>query len=73
MKSSEQKALAKQLDVCAARAYRINKAPATGKQCWFLASLLLKASQDIDVFYTNTSLVLTKREASHQIDSLLNA
>ena len=69
---TEQKSLAKQLDTCAARAYSIDSDPATPKQCWFLAGLILRAGESGDDFYTNSSLVLTKRKASNLIDIYKN-
>ena len=67
----QQKTLASALDRCAARAETIDSDPATGKQCWFLAGLILKAGEDGNDYVTNTSLVLTKRYASGLIDTYL--
>ena len=69
---TEQKSLATQLDTCAARAYSIDADPATPKQCWFLASLILRAGETGDEFYTDSGLVLTKRKASNLIDVYKN-
>jgi len=66
-----QKSLAGWLDRCAARAESVDQAPATGKQCWFLAGLILKAGEDGGKFIANTSYVLTKRRASGLIDDYL--
>ncbi|WP_319413957.1 hypothetical protein [uncultured Cohaesibacter sp.] len=63
-----QKSLANTLDRCAARADMVDASPATGKQCWYLAGLILKAGEDGSEYVLNTSFVLTKREASHLID-----
>ena len=71
-----QKEIARALDIAAARAEIIDREPATGKQCWFLAGLLIKAGLDeeaIDCAITNTNAVLTKRDASREIEALLNA
>lgn len=66
-----QKSLAGWLDRAAARADMIDRDPATSKQCWFLASLILKAGED-GYDWTDSSRVLTKREASTLIDTYLN-
>lgn len=68
-----QKSLARRMDRCAARADIIDQEPATAKQCWFLAGLVLKAGEDGNEYFTNTSLVLTKRRASMLIDQYLKA
>lgn len=67
-----QKNLARTLDRCADRAESIDRDPATAKQCWFLAGLILKAGEDGDEFLLDTSFVLTKRRASQMIDAYLN-
>lgn len=69
---SAQKSLASQLDVCAMRAESIDAPSATSKQCWYLAGLIIQSGESGDEFYTNTSLVLTKRKASHLIDVYKN-
>lgn len=66
-----QKSLAGWLDRAAARADMIDRDPATSKQCWFLASLILKAGED-GYDWTDGNRVLTKREASTLIDTYLN-
>lgn len=66
------KTLAVALDACAARADMIDKEPATAKQCWFLAGLILDGgwvADARDAFDSNT--VLTKREASRRIEFYL--
>jgi hypothetical protein len=49
----------------------IDREPATSKQCWFLAGLILKAGEDGSEYIVNTSLVLTKGKASQMIDAYL--
>lgn len=69
-----QKELAKILDRAAARAEIVNRAPATGKQCWFLAKLILESGtleSNILAQYDNTNYVLTCKQASVSIDGLL--
>lgn len=66
-----QKIIAQTLDRCAARAHSVDAEPATSKQCWFLAGLILKAGEDGTDYSLNTSLVLTKTEASQLIDAYL--
>lgn len=66
---TEQKGIARILDNAAARADSVGAVPATSKQCWFLASLIMQSGQRHDL--TDTSLVLTKRAASEKIDDLL--
>jgi hypothetical protein len=70
-KFAARKSLAAHLDRCAARAYSVDRTPATKKQCWFLAGLILDAGEDGAEYVTDTSIVLTSREASFQIDNLL--
>lgn len=67
-----QKNLARQLDQCAARAEAIDRDPATSKQCWYLASLVLASGEDGGEFFTNTSYVLTKARASSLIETYKN-
>ena len=70
-----QKEIARALDAAAARAEIIDREPATGKQCWFLAGLLLKAGlteEYLDCGCTNSNAVLTKRDASREIEAMLN-
>lgn len=66
-----QKSLAGWLDRAAARADMIDRDPATGKQCWYLAHLILKSGED-GYDWVNSNTVLTKREASNLIDTYLN-
>lgn len=67
---STQKEIAQALDRCAARAEYVDATPATSRQCWFLAGLILKSGdKNWDREYLlNTSKVLTKRSASRTID-----
>lgn len=65
-----QKEIAGILDMAAARAESINKEPASGKQCWFLAKLLLTDERTVSDMALDTSFVLTKREASQMISAL---
>lgn len=68
-----QKEVAQILDRCAARAHSVGATPASGKQCWFLAGLLVKANAEADVneMIVNTSYVLTSRRASCMIEDCL--
>ncbi len=60
------------LDRQAARAYSVNASPASRKQVWFLAGLMEQAgATDNDVNISNSSYVLTSREASRMIDFYL--
>lgn len=59
-----QKSLAFWLDRAAARADIVDREPATKKQCWFLAGLILKSGEDHSDWIVNTSAVLTKARAS---------
>lgn len=68
-----QKQIAQTLDRAAARADMIGAYPATGKQCWFLAKLILE--KDDGSFYDELSsfnCVLTSKNASAIISDLLN-
>lgn len=72
-----QKQLAAYIDTAASRADMIDRTPATSKQCWFLAGLIIKANDSnddgmINEFLTNSDYCLTKKEASRLIDSYLN-
>ncbi len=67
-----QKDTARQLDELAARAEVVGSEPATQKQCWFLAGLLIAAGETVASWTnTNTSFVLTKKRASRSIDFFL--
>jgi hypothetical protein len=66
-----QKTLAAFLDTAAGRAESVDREPATSKQCWFLAGLMLKAGETGAEYVLNTSLILTKRNASSMIDQYL--
>ena len=67
-----QKEISQTLDTCAARAEYVARTPATGKQCWFLAKLILDNGGDYSEFLLNTSYVLTKKRASDLISGYLN-
>lgn len=72
--TATQKSIAQDLDRASARADLIDQDPATGKQCWFLAKLILDAGDDasaIDCGCLNTTAILTKRAASRWIDDYL--
>lgn len=69
---SEQKLIASFLDRAADRADMIDREPATGKQCWYLAGLMAKAGEDGGEFITNTSAILTKKRASALIQQYLS-
>jgi hypothetical protein len=64
-----QKELAGFLDLCAARARVIDREPATSRQCWFLAGLIVKSGEDHSEYVLNFNCVLTKSRASRLIDS----
>lgn len=69
-----QKQIAQALDTAAQRAEFVDRTPATGKQCWFLAKLIMEAGKDADdvgCSLTNTQAVLTKRQASMYIEMYL--
>lgn len=62
------------LDRAAARSDLVNKDPATGKQCWYLAGLLAAQGKDaanLGCEITNQNCILTKRQASMYIEQLL--
>lgn len=69
MKNQHQ--IAQILDRCAERANFIDREPATQKQCWYLAKLMLEDGDDGSDFLLNTSTILTKHDASQRIDALL--
>lgn len=71
---TDRKTIASFLDRAAARAETVNREPATSKQCWYLAGLIQQANDDSTYgeIVTNTSFVLTKREASRMIEGYLN-
>lgn len=62
-----QKSLAKHLDLAASR----SMVPASPKQCWFLAGLMLKAGEDGSEFVLGQVRALDKRMASDLIDRYL--
>lgn len=70
------KEIAQALDKAAERCEFLDKTPATGKQVWFLASLIQQAGEDakdIGCCITNTKAVLTKRRASMYIEMYLES
>ena len=69
MKNQHQ--IAQILDRCAERANFIDREPATQKQCWYLAKLMLDAGDEGSEFVLNTSAILTKQDASKRIEALL--
>lgn len=78
MTNYTQKDIAQILDRAAARAHSVNASPATPKQCWFLAKLMLEDAnkfglQSLEITPTNTSQVLTSKRASCLIDMYLGA
>ena len=66
-----QKEVAAELDRQAALCYHIEVTPASGKQCWFLASLMVKAGDNDPRAFLHSDTPLTSREASRVIDSYL--
>ena len=46
--------------------------PASTRQCWYLAKLMLEAGDDGSEILLNTSFLLTKREGSKLIKFHLN-
>jgi hypothetical protein len=74
MNSLNQKTVASFLDDAAARADRIGKEPASGKQCWFLAKLIFDADDRATYSeFVNGGRALSKRQASSMIDGYLTA
>lgn len=69
MKNQHQ--IAQILDRCAERADFIDLEPATQKQCWYLAKLMLDAGDEGGEFVLDTSAILTKQDASQRIEALL--
>ncbi len=68
-----QKEIASNLDMASDRACHVNATGSTGKQNWFLASLILKAGENsYTLFGSDTNAILSKREASQYIDDYLN-
>lgn len=66
----ERKTVAQFLDRCADRAELVDQPPATRRQTWYLAGLIVE-NEDQDTYnqvVTNTSFVLTRRRASQMID-----
>lgn len=69
-----QKEIAVELDRAASRADLVNAAPATAKQSWYLAGLLVQLGRDaawVGCEITNSNAILTKKRASGYISDLL--
>ena len=69
MKNQHQ--IAQILDRCAERANFIDREPATQKQCWYLAKLMLDYGDMDSDLLLNTSAILTKQDASQRIEIML--
>ena len=65
-----QKTIASYLDTAATRAETVGANPASPKQCWYLAKLIVDAGGDGSE-YLQSSEVMTKRKASGLIDFYL--
>jgi hypothetical protein len=70
-KMKTQQQIAQILDRCAERANFIDREPATPKQCWFLAKLMMDDGDDGSELLLDTSAILTKRDASRRIEALM--
>lgn len=73
-KMSPQQRVARELDAAAARADLVDARPATPKQCWFLAGLMVNAGVTPDaegIGYLNSRAILTSAKASKLIDEYL--
>ncbi len=71
-KYTEQKELANDLVAIARNCANINAEPATTKQCWFIAGLMIEADM-VEEWKGNmldSSYMLTKRQASEEIAML---
>ena len=69
-----QKEIAMVLDAAAGRAHLVEATPASSKQVWFLAGLLMRAGRDErDITDGNTNFILTSRKASFFIDLMLES
>jgi hypothetical protein len=66
-----QKTFSSILDTAACRAESVGLEPATSKQCWFLAKLLLADGDDGSDWVLDTSRILTKKQASTRISELV--
>lgn len=70
----EQKNLAASLDFCALRARFVSAEPATSKQCWFLAGLIIRTGDHklpMGMWWLDSNEVLTKGRASREIETYL--
>lgn len=68
-----QKEIARVLDRCAARCADVEATPASAKQIWYLAGLLVgevqrHGAQSVEPLHNADNYVLTARRASHMID-----
>lgn len=73
--STNRKDICRYLDRAAARADEADAAPATGKQCWYLAGLIEQedgTADDVECGPDFPRAVLTKSKASFWIESYLN-
>lgn len=71
---TDQKTIARHLDIAADRCELVDRDPATRKQIWYLASLIAKdngSAEDVNCALTRTQAMLTKRQASVWIDDYL--
>ena len=67
-----QKSICRILDNAASRCHSVDLEPASTRQCWYLAKLMLDAGDDGNDILLNTSFLLTKREGSKLIEFYLN-
>ncbi|BAQ84372.1 hypothetical protein [uncultured Mediterranean phage uvMED] len=70
--SVTQKSICRILDTAASRCHSVDLEPASTKQCWYLAKLMLEAGDDGSEILLNTSFLLTKKEGSKLIKFHLN-
>lgn len=69
----DRKTIAQCLDNAAARTEMVGGTPATPKQCWYLAGLLVGDEAWRADAYLDSNAMLSKRAASALIDELLRA
>ena len=72
---TDRKGYARELDRAAERARFVDRIPATGKQCWYLAGLMMEAGEspeDWGMGCIHTTSILTKSQASRMISDYLN-
>ena len=70
-KTMNHKTFSHVLATAASRAETVGMEPASGKQCWFLAKLLLDDGDDGSDWVLDTSRILTKKQASTRISELV--